>query len=218
MSQLVTIPISTFEIAIEYEIPSVRLWVDRTQVIEAMFEAFRPWALNFDDIDVIDQGKNSDKGLRFRLPLKRASFFLGAAYCRFSQDDANWSMMPDAVAILQAGVSMLLEVAKVRKSNQRTTLALHLQPKSGRFVDILRPFVPSQLAGLESAPVQAIASVVKWGNRRIYLDGSGSLANAVFVKIDRDFGPEATYEQIAEQIYADERTIFNILDVEEDLS
>ena len=39
-----------------------------------------------------------------------------------------------------------------------------------------------------------------------------------FVKIDRDFGPEATYEQIAEQIYADERTIFNILDVEEDLS
>ena len=61
MSQLVTIPISTFEIAIEYEIPSVRLWVDRTQVIEAMFEAFRPWALNFDDIDVIDQGKNSDK-------------------------------------------------------------------------------------------------------------------------------------------------------------
>ena len=218
MAEFVTIPISTFEIAIEYEMPSVRLWVDRTQVIEAMFEAFKPWALNLDDIDVIDEGKNSDKGLRFRLPLKKASFFFGASYCRFSQDDANWSMMPEALAILHAGVSTLLEVAKVRKAIQRTTLALHLQPKSGRFIDILRPFVPSQLEGLESSPVQAIASVVKWGNRRIYFDGSGSLANAAFVKMDRDFGPDTTYKQIAEQIYADERIVFNILGVEEDLS
>jgi hypothetical protein len=167
---------------------------------------------------VIDQGKNSDRGLRFRLPLKKASFFFGPSYCRFAQDDANWGMAEETLAILDAGLSTLLRVAKLHIGAQHTALALHLQPKNGKFIDILKPFVPQQLNKLEASPVQAMASVVNWQNRKIYIDGSGVLANAVFVKLDRDFGPETSSQDIAELIRADEDIIFRTLGVEEDLS
>jgi len=127
-------------------------------------------------------------------------------------------MAEETVAMLEAGVSTLLTVTKLRIGVQHTSLALHLQPKAGKFVDILRPFVPQQLIELEAGPVQTMASIVKWESRKIYIDGSAVLANAAFVKLDRDFGPEASYKEMAEQIRADEDTILNILSVEEDLS
>ena len=216
---LVTIPISIFEMTIEYETPSLRLWSDRAHVVEALFEAFRPWNLDVDDIEVIETGKNSDKGLNYKLPTKKASFFFGPSYCRFKKDDANWNMVDETIEILRAGLSTLLEVAGVKIGKQKTGLSLHLQPKGGRFIDILAPFVPDQLRALEEhVPVRTMASVVKWEKRKIYIDGSGVLANAVFIRLDREFGPESSYEDIAKQIHNDEGVIFNILDVEEDLS
>jgi hypothetical protein len=112
----------------------------------------------------------------------------------------------------------LFHVTDVKIGAQKTGLALHLQPRSGRFIDILNPFVPKQLSALQELPVRTMASVVKWDNRKIYIDGSGTLANALFVRLDRDFGPEATYQDIARQIHDDEGVIFKILGVEEDMS
>lgn len=218
MAELITIPISIFEITIEYETPSVRLLVDRTPVIQALFEAFKPWNLEIDDIEIIDQGKNSDKGLKYKLPSKKASFFFGAAYCRFTKDDANWRMAEETIQILDAGLSTLLKVAEVKVGKQRTGLSLHLQPKAGRFIDVLQPFVPKRLADLEPGPIATMASVVKWGDRKIYIDGSGVIANALFVRLDRDFGPTATYRDIAERIHNDEAGIFDVLGVEEELT
>jgi hypothetical protein len=221
MAELITIPISTFDIVIDYERPSIRLWADRSRaidVLEALFEAFRPWGANLDDIEGLEQGRNSEKGVRYRLPTKKASFFFSGAFCRFTQDDANWAMAQESLAILNAGVSTLMHVAELRKGKQRTSLALHLQSKTGKFIDILRPLIPLQVRTLETSPVFTVASVVKWGNRSVYIDGSGLIANAAFLKIDRDFTPDQTFEQIAQQIYADEAAMFNILGVEEDLS
>ncbi len=218
MPVLVTIPISTWEITVEYETPNIRLWADRTHIIEALFKALRPWGLKLDDIDILDQGKNSDKGCMFRLPLKKATFFFGAAYCRFAKDDANWSMAEETLAILDSGLSTLLQAGGVKIGSQRTGLGLHLQPKTGSFIDILSPFIPPQLRNLEVGPLYAMASIVSWENRRIYIDGSGSLANAVFVRIDRSFGPDTTYEEMAEQIRSDESIILRTLNMEEDLS
>jgi hypothetical protein len=127
-------------------------------------------------------------------------------------------MAEETLAILDAGLSTLLRVTDVKIGTQKTGLALHLQPKSGRFIDILNPFIPKQLSALQELPVRTMASVVKWDNRKVYIDGSGTLANALFIRLDRDFGPEATHQEIARQIHHDEDAMFNILGVEEDVS
>jgi hypothetical protein len=75
MPEIVTTPMSYFEALIEYERPSIRLWLERSTVIQAIFDAFAPWNIDVDDVDVLTTGKNSEQGIKFRLPEKRVSFF-----------------------------------------------------------------------------------------------------------------------------------------------
>ena len=77
MPELVTIPIAIFETSIEYANPSMTLLVDRAKVVDRLFRAFKPWNINVDDVEVIQEGKPSEQGVKFKLPLKRTSFFFG---------------------------------------------------------------------------------------------------------------------------------------------
>jgi len=218
--ELVTIPLSNFEITIEYQTPKVDLWWDRRNVVQPMFEAFRPWGIEIDDIEALDQGKLSERGLKLRIPRKKASFFFGPAFSRFSQDDANWAMERETIDMIRAGLSTLVATGGIAPSTMHASLTLHLQPRTVRFIDLLRPFTPHRLEGIgeDGDTLRALASVVRFGNRAIYLDGSNSIANAVLVKLDRSFLVGTSFEDVAMQLQADQVAIFNILDVKEDLS
>lgn len=63
-----------------------------------------------------------------------------------------------------------------------------------------------------------IAAVAKWGHRKVTIDGSGLLANAVFLRFEREFPSAATYDEIAGQLRKDEEDLFKTLGVEEDLA
>ncbi len=43
MPELVTIPISFFEVAISYKRPVFQLWIDRAAVLQGIFDALEPW-------------------------------------------------------------------------------------------------------------------------------------------------------------------------------
>jgi hypothetical protein len=62
------------------------------------------------------------------------------------------------------------------------------------------------------------ASIVKWANGRLVRDGSGALANAIYVRYEKTFNEAACYEEIAKAIREAEEKIFRLLDVEEDLA
>lgn len=220
MPELVTIPFSTFEITIEYQTPRVDLCWDRRNVMQPIFEAFRQWGIQVDDVEAIDQGKLSDRGLKLRIPRRKASFFFGAAMCRFSQDNANWSMAEETISMISAGLTTLVAAGGVVASTVNAGLTLHLQPRTVSFIDLLRPFTPLRLKGISDNgdDLRALASVVRFENRAIYLDGSNVIANAVLVKLDRTFPLGTSFEDIVVRLHADQTEIFNILDVEEDLS
>lgn len=220
MPELVTIPLSSLDISIEYQVPRVDLWWDRRNVVQPMFEAFRPWGIEINDVEAMEQGKLSERGLKLRIPGKKASFFFGPAMCRFSQDDANWSMARETISMVRAGLQTLIAAGSIVPSTIYASLTLHLQPRTLRFIDLLRPFAPARFeaAGDVANDLRALASVVRFSDRSIYLDGSGTLANAVLVKLDRTFAHGTQFEDIVEQLHADQVLIFNILDVDEDLS
>jgi hypothetical protein len=50
----------------------------------------------------------------------------------------------------------------------------------------------------------------------VTIDGSGILANAIFLRLEREFPSDATYETMAGQLRTDEEDLFGILGVEED--
>jgi hypothetical protein len=215
MPELVTIPISFFEVAIPYERPVFQLWIDRAAVLQGIFDALKPWNPSIDDTEPRNDGKPSEQGILLKLPLKRASFFFGPASCKFSRDDADWGTADETIAILDMALSALTLFGHVVLGKKNTTISLHIQPRTLTFMDVLNPFVPSELAAMESQPVRTMATVAKWENRKVTIDGSGALANGLFLRLERDFDASATYHEIAHQLRHDEEELFKILGIEE---
>jgi hypothetical protein len=144
----------------------------------------------------------------FKLPLKQISFFFGPAFCRFTRDNVDWGEAEESIAILDAALSAFLACSGIVIATKTAVVAVHLQPKEGTFMDILSPFIPPKITALEKESPRTMASVVKWGNRKITLDGSGALANAAFLSFEREFDTKATFADVAGQILEDERQLF----------
>ncbi|HXP86252.1 MAG TPA: hypothetical protein VN841_16115 [Bryobacteraceae bacterium] len=216
MVELVTIPASFFELIAEYERPAIHLLIDRGAVVQAIFDALKPWNPRIDDIESHTTGKHSEQGVTFRLPTKHVSFFFGAAACRFARDAVDWTSAEETINMLDTCLSALLRHAGVAWVTQKTAIGVHIQPRTKNFVDILRPFLVHELAMLDQGPLQTMAVVAKWGKRRLTLDGSGLLANALFVKLEREFETSISYEAMAQQLHADEEELFRILGIEEE--
>jgi hypothetical protein len=218
MPELITIPISFFEYAADFEHPVFALWKDRTKVVEAMFDALKPWNPNIDNVEVITTGKHSEQGVNFKLPEKRVAFFFGPLNCKFTKDTADWSSAQETINILDTARSTLIKLSGAVVSVQKIALAMHLQPKTKSFVDILRPFVSPQVVGLHEEKLTTAATIVKWEKNKLILDGSGSIANGVFLRLEGEFDDKATFEEIALALKKDEDAAFKMLDVAEDLS
>lgn len=216
MPHLVDIPIALFEITIQYVRPNMKLLLDRAKVVDALFEVFSRWNIGMDNIEVINEGKPSEQGIKFKIPEKRTTFMLGGGSCTLVRDDVDWTAAEEIIDILTRAYDVVQEVGGIQTGSFKTNIVMHLQPKTAKFMDILVPFSPPQLLKLDSSTPKAAASVVKWDKRRITLDGSNQLANGVFVRLERDFPATVSYEEIAHQLHADELELFDLMDVRED--
>lgn len=216
MPELVTIPIAIFEFEVHYERPEFKLWMDRASVIQGIFDALKPWEPRIDDVDAITTGKASEQGFTIKLPLRRVSFFVGPASCKFTRENVDWQSAGETIAVLNAAVSALILSSGVKMGPSNTALSMHLQPKSLSFINLLTPFIAPQLAKVDSEPVMTMATVAKWAHRKVTIDGSGVLANAVFLRLEREFPSDAAYDAIARQLRKDQEDLFKVLGVEED--
>jgi hypothetical protein len=216
MAELISIPISYFEVVADYEGPSFKLWMDRAAVVQGVFDALKPWNPNVDNVEIVTTGLPSEQGIKFKLPEKRASFFFGPGSCKFTKDDADWASAEETIHILDTALSTLVKLTGIIIKSQKTLIALHFQPKTQPFFDILRPFVPAELAALDTDAVKTMAVVLKWDKRKVTIDGSGQIANGVFLRFEREFDGKASYEQIAHQLKADEDGLFAVLGVQDE--
>ena len=191
------------------------LWLDRATVVQALFTALKPWHIDVDNVEIITTGKPSEQGLKFKLPEKQIAFFFSPTLCRFSKDNADWESAEETITIMDAAFAALARSGKIEAAKIETIIALHLQPKALPFMKILGRFVPPQLAALDG-DVKTMASIAKWDKRKVIIDGSGQIANGMFLRFEREFDGTAAYQQIAEQLRADEEALFAMLDVKED--
>jgi hypothetical protein len=217
MPELVTIPIAVIEMTVEYDSPSMKLIMERANVVDQLFKSFQKWGIRIDDVDVITEGKPSEQGIRFKLPLKRTSFFFGAGGCKLVRDDASWDTAEETLAILETGWNVLAETGGVQAGTYHTNIAMHMQLKSRPFVELLKPFAPGPFLKLDNSPITAVAAVLRWEGRRITIDGSGQLANGIFVRLERDFPGKFSFYDVAKQLRVDEEQVFDIIGVKEDV-
>jgi hypothetical protein len=217
MPELVTTPISYFEVEMEYAEPNIKLWMDRVNVVQAVYAALKPWNITVDDVEIITTGKPSEQGIKFKIPQKLSSFFFGPSYCKFTRDNTNWGVAEETVLILDAAVAALLSQTAAVIVKRKTVVALHLQLKTLPFIQLTAPLIPRQLSALEKDPAKTVAIIVVWDKRKITIDGSAQLANGVFLKLEREFDGLVAYADMAVQLKADEDQILAMLGVENEL-
>jgi hypothetical protein len=214
MPELVTVPVSFVEILIDFERPDVRIWLDRATIVQDVFDALLPWNAEVDDIEAVTTGKTSEQGVTFKIPLKRISFFVGSAYCRFTRDALDWRLAAETLVILNALLGVLLKSTRLVLAARKTRIALHIQPRTGSFMKILSPFIPPQLGMLEDVPAATMAAVVTWPKRKVTLDASTTVGNALLLQFEREFDGATDFVEILRYLSLDEEELFRILDIE----
>lgn len=218
MPEKVTIPISYFQYDADYLRPLVSIWMDRANLVQKMFDALLPWQLEIDNVEPITTGKTSEQGIKIKLPTKRVTLFFGPAACRFSRDNADWATAGEVIEILRTFLTTLTNSSGAELANQKTLIALHLQPKSVTYIELLKRFLSPEIQGLSQEEVTTGACVVRWKNRRVTIDGSAAVANALYLKMEREFEPAASFEEMAFQLKSDEDSAFQLIGIEEDVS
>jgi hypothetical protein len=202
-------------LVVNYERPNIKAFDDRAGILQTVFEALSPWSPKLDDVEPLTSGKLSEHGLMFKLPLKQSSLFFGPVFCRFSRDNVDWGEAEETIKIFDAALGAFIKLTGLAPGAKTAAVALHLQPRSGTFMDILSPFAPPQITGIERESPKTMASVVRWDKRKVTIDGSGAVANAAFLKFEREFNAAASFPEIADQILADQKQLFTILGIEE---
>ncbi len=215
MGEQITIPISTFEITIAYVRPVLNLWLDGAAIVQKMFDVFNSWDIKVDDVEAVTTGKPSEQGVKFKLPQQRIAFFFGPANCKFTKEAASWINADETLGVLASALDALVHHGGVEPGKKSTSLAVHLQPKNVPFRELLWPFLAPAIAQLENSKAEAMAYVVRWKGRRITLDGSGVLANGVFLCLERDFEQTVSLEDIKDAVFNDEAALLALLNVEE---
>lgn len=216
MAELVKIPIAVFEIEADYARTDFRVWTQSSLILQGIFDALRQWEPSVDDVEIVTMGKNSDQGVKFKLPLKRVSIFFGPTRCKFTRDGVSWEASDETLAILETAFSAFSQLTGAAFSKKRTLIAVHLQPKTTSCMEILNPFLPAQFAALSRAPVTTLAVVVNWESRKVTIDRSGMVANGIFAGLERDFDEATNYVEIARQLTQDDDELLTMLGVEED--
>jgi hypothetical protein len=216
MPELVTIPNSVFEYIAEYERPIIALWLDRARLVQAVFDSLASWGALPENIEGRNEGKAADQGFAIKLPNKRATFFFGPIRCKVTINGADWGQADEIISLIDTALRALLDNSLSTVKNQKTVIALHLQPKTMSFRDILAPFWPDQLLNLHPGKVRTGAVILRWENAGITLDGSGSFTNGVFLRLERDFHAAVGYEEIARTLREDEIAAMTLLGVEEE--
>ena len=168
-----------------------------------------------DDLEVIQTGKPSDQGIKFLIPEKRASFFFGAAACRFTRDNTNWETAEETITILDTALSAFRRRSGAEIKAFKVAVALHVQPRTKRFIEILEPLISTPIASLEPNSVQSMATIVKWPGRRVTIDASAQIANGIFIRYEREFSAETEYPSMARRLYEDELQVFVMLGIQE---
>lgn len=216
MPEKVNIPISVFEYVADYTRPVISIWMDRAVLVQSMFDAFQRWKLDVNDIEPITTGKPSEQGIKIKLPGLRVSFFFGPSSCKLTRDGVDWTTTGETIEILATALNTLTKSSDVRLRNQKTVVALHIQPTTKTFVEILMPFLSPDIKTLRDGEIKTGASIVKWDSGKITLDGSGIVPNAIYLRFEHEFDVETSFEEMADVIRKEENALFALLGIEDD--
>ncbi len=184
------------------------------QISQSVYRAFRGWNVTLDNISSKQNPANfGDISTTFSFPGGRIAFSVGLGACSLGVANPDWSEANMVAKIAEAGISALRQVAEVTIGQHKGSIGIHVKPSTGSIKDVV--------SNLFTLRVDELGSNVRAYGLSIYREGSSWVVDAsvvyqdaLFIRIDRTWGPGVALDQAASQLNADEARVLDVLRLE----
>ncbi len=181
---------------------------------KAAFTAFRQWDVSLEHVTFKDDAKNlAEEATNFTLFGGRATFSIAPGGCALGVVNPNWSEAGVIAKIAMAGTGAVLNAVRAEADRQFGSIIMHLTPAAGTIGDLTAKFIKFDVNKLVGQP-QCYGFSVHRDDLLWVVDKSAAFQNSLFVRMDRWFRSEDSFEHIAIQLRDDETKVLDLLGLE----
>jgi len=214
----VQIPYSQIEYTLFFDSPVLKAFVEPSSLIESVLTALKPHGFQFDGVESIRGTKTGEWKTTFR----RANsplFIYGVAPNRLwvTADNLDWSGAEEAIGCIETALAAFKRTLNYVVTSQVFVLSMHVQMKDKTPAEISESLVTPNVLKILDGAFKCHGLVLTRDKATFVLDNSASFANALFMRIAREYAADTTLGQIANRLRADEENIFKVLGLEGDL-
>lgn len=206
------VPLSFLEYRVDYREPIFEDWGQHGSLALALFRAFRNWGIGLNNISGNPNPTNASE-IRLTVDLldRRMSFNIGLGAATFFVINPNWQEADVITRIALAGIEAVRTSTKADIDKQSITLAMHLVLKGHSIRDITSRFVQLDTNLIVGETVRAYGFAVYTEEGYLVVDTSSVYTEALFVRINRSFGPDKSFEEVANTLHKDENNALELL-------
>ena len=213
----IQIPFGQIEYTCVFKEPIVKSFFPPSPMIANLIRALTPYGFSVDGVETRMRDKLSECVVELRRTPPMTSFKVAPGKLVVTADNLDWSMKDKFLEGMKAGLQTVLEQEHAQLDTQIMVLAMHVQPEEKPRKDLTAPLLTPAAYSLLEGDSEFQGIVLTRTGSSVVIDASATHANALFIRLVRQHKAAATLEQIAEQLYADEVQIFNVLGLEGEL-
>ncbi len=142
------------------------------------------------------------------------SFALGFGKVHIRAENLDWTEADRFISSHRAALDAVRQKGGAEIQSQQLVVAMHIQLKDRPRKDVTAALLSPVAAKLLDGEADFSGVVLLRGKAIFVIDASVGIANGLFLRINREHPPEASFEELAEVLRNDEKRIFDVLGLE----
>ena len=213
----IQIPHAQIEYTGVFKEPLIRAFAPPAALVEDLFRALKPYGFPLEGVELRNNQKVSDIVVELRRTPPLTSLKISPGKVNITADNLDWSDKDRFIKGMNVALQTVLGREHSEFEMQHMVLAMHVQLQEKPRKDITASLLSTTAYSLLPGESDFQGIVLTRVGVSLVIDASQAYANALFMRLVRQHKPTTTLEQIAEQLYADEVHIFDVLGLEGDL-
>jgi hypothetical protein len=188
------------------------------ELIASILDELGPSGYTFNGVEFSLQAPKLDE---FAVVFRRTtpavparSFALGFGKVCIRAESLDWGEADRFISSHGAAVDAVRKKGGAEIQSQQLIVGMHIQLKDRPRKDVTAPLLSPVAAKLLDGEADFSGVILLRGKAIFVIDASVGIANGLFLRINREHEPEASFEELAETLRNDEKRIFEVLGLE----
>lgn len=188
------------------------------ELISKVLKELEPSGYTFSGVEVnLPALKLDELAIMFRRtapPTPNRNLSLGFGKVRITAENLDWTEAEQFISAHSAALGAVHDLAGAEFQSQQLVVGMHIQIKDRPRKDVTAPLLSRAAAGLFDGEPEFSGVVLLQGKAVILIDASIGIANGIFLRISREHGPKAPFDELAATLQRDENRVFETLGLE----